>query len=728
MAKMNVPNPPKSAGNPQSKGNAPRGLSGPAAGEAKKVMSVKSALAQALNLYNQRRLPAAANLTAQIVASRPRLAEAHNLMGAIFVAQGKLNEAAKAFGRATRLAPKNAQYFSNLGEVERQRGKLVEAGIALRQALEIDPDNAQALNNLGIVHFDKREFEEAVGFYQRAISKSAQYAEAQNNLGNALRALNRNDEALEHYQKALLTRENYPEAYNNLASILRDRDQVAEAEHAYRKAISLRPGYLEAYDNLALLLNGLNRSDEALRVLGDALKVNSKHAPTLIQVARIQLEKGNHAQAEQAAKLAIQYDPESAESYAVYGQLLHETDRFEEALVQFDMALAKKPDLVEANSMRGICLKSMGRLDEARDQLSKTLAHHPEAYGVYANMGDLVKFEKDSPYLKSMERILAEATDPTTKRYMPLHFALGKAYDDIGEYEKAIKHFKLGASLKRATLDYNEKDIFAFFDSIKKAFGPTYFANPPFKGNPSHLPVFIIGMPRSGSTLVEQILSSHPQTFGAGEIKEFSRQLNSLRSRFPSLPKYPQIVEKMSEAHFSMVADGYLAKLRENAPGAARITDKLLTNYFFVGFLYTLFPNAKFIHTKRNPVDTCLSAFTKLFKDDMPHSYDLGELGRYYLKYEELMLHWQEMLPPTALKTFVYEDVVDDLPKMARELIDFVGLPWDDACLSFHESSRAVKTASVVQVRQPIYKSSVGRWKRYGDELKPLIEALSYRE
>lgn len=685
-------------------------------------------MAQALALYNQRKLPAAAHLTAQIVAGRPRLAEAHNLMGAILVAQGKLNDAAKAFTRATRLDPKNAQYHSNLGEIERQRGKLVEAGIALRQALDIDPDNAQALNNLGIVHFDKREFEEAAECYKKAITISAQYAEAENNLGNALRALNRNDEALEHYQKALLVRENYPEAYNNLASILRDREQVAEAEHAYRKAISLRPAYIEAHSNLALLLDGANRSDEALRVLGEALKIDAKHVPTLIHVARIQLEKGNHAQTEQAAKLAIQHDPEAAEAYAVYGQMLHETDRFEEAIQQFDKALAKKPDLVEANSMRGVCLKSMGRLDEAKSQLSKTLDRHPEAFGVYANMGDLIKFDKDSPYLKSMEKLLAEAADPATRRYIPLHFAIGKAYDDIGEHEKAIKHFKLGASLKRTTLNYDEKDVFAFFDSIKVTFGSAYFANLPFKGNPSNLPVFIIGMPRSGSTLVEQILSSHPQTYGAGEIKEFSRQLNSLRSRFPSLPKYPHIVERMSEAHFSLVANGYLSKLRENAPDATRVTDKLLTNYFFVGLLYTLFPNAKFIHTKRNPVDTCLSAFTKLFKDDMPHSYDLGELGRYYLKYDELMSHWQDMLPSTALKTFVYEDVVDDLPKMARELIDFVGLPWDDACLSFHESSRAVKTASVVQVRQPIYKSSVGRWRRYGDELNPLIDALSYRE
>ena len=280
-----------------------------------------------------------------------------------------------------------------------------------------------------------------------------------------------------------------------------------------------------------------------------------------------------------------------------------------------------------------------------------------------------------------------EASDPSNPGYMALHFGLGKAYEDLGEYDKAFTDFKTGTTLKRAQLKYNEEENVAFFDSIRDIFNAEFFANPPFEGNSSSLPVFIIGMPRSGSTLVEQILSSHPEACGAGEIKEFSRRLTGLRSRFPSLPKYPQMGTKMNKDQYKIVADGYLGKLRSCSPTTSRVTDKMLTNYYFVGLLNTLFPNAKFVHTVRNPVDTCLSTYTKLFKDDMPHSYDLGELGRYYKKYEELMAHWEQMLPSGVMQMVVYEDVVSDLENTARQLVDFVGLPWDPACLAFHESA-----------------------------------------
>lgn len=683
---------------------------------------------EALRLYNQGKIPAAAKLTSQIVTARPRLAEAHNLMGVIMLAQGKTAEAIKAIGRATRLDPQNAQYFSNLGELERQRGKLLEAGIALSAAIEINPQHPQALNNLGILHYDRREFDEAVACYEKALAASANYAEAHNNMGNALRALGRFDAAIDHYQSAVLIRENYPEAYNNMASVLRDQGHVAEAEHAYRKAISLRRDYIEAYVNLAAMLDGDDHGDEALRVLGEALKINAKHTPTLIQIARTQLRKMNYEQAEQAARLALQSEPNSADAHAVLAQILHETDRLHDAIDAFEATLRLKPSLIEANSMYGVCLKSVGRLEEARAQFIRTLELAPAALGVYANLADLDKFTPDNLQFRAMERIFAEAPDPASDRYLPLHFAIGKAYDDIGDYEKAFRHFKTGADLKRAKLSYDEAQTFGFFDSIREVFNADYFASRPFEGRSTAVPVFIIGMPRSGSTLVEQVLSNHPDTFGAGEIKEFSRQLNALRGRFPGLPKYPQIVQRMNAAQYALVADGYLSKVTALAPKAARITDKLLTNYYFVGLLHTLFPNARFIHTRRNPVDTCLSAFTKLFKDDMPHSYDLGELGRYYRKYDELMAHWEAVLPPGVLKTFVYEDVVDDLPRMARELIDFVRLPWNDACLSFHESSRPVRTASVVQVRKPVYSSSVGRFRRYGRELQPLIDALGYTD
>lgn len=699
----------------------------PASG-GKKVMSVRLAMDEAMKLYGAGKMGPAFKLVSQIVAARPRLAEGQNLLGVILAGQGKKAEAVKAMSRAAKLAPANAQYLSNLGELERQRGKTQEAGIALREALHISPNHPQALNNLGILHYDRREFEEALACYKKALVHARSYPEAYNNMGNALRALGRPDEALDAYQRAVLLREQYPEAYNNMASVLRDQGQMPEAEHAYRKAISQRRDYIDAYVNLSVLLDGSGRSDEALRTLGDALKLSPRHLGTLVQVARIQHRKANYEQAEQAARMALQIDPNSAEAYAVLGQVLHETDRLRGAVDAFEAALRLKPNLIEVNSIYGVCLKSLGRLDDARKQFEKTLELAPTAFGVYANLADLQKFTPDSPHFKDMERIMASAEDADSDRYMALHFALGKAYDDIGQYDKAFRHFKVGTAQKRRKLNYEEAQTLGFFDAIRETFNEALMKDPPFAGDRSEVPVFIVGMPRSGSTLVEQVLSNHPDVFGAGEIKEFSRQLNMLRGRFPGLPKYPQMVQKLSAAQLRVLGDGYLSKLIALSPGSARVTDKLLTNYYFVGLLHLLFPKARFIHTRRNPVDTCLSAYTKLFKDDMPHSYDLGELGRYYRKYDELMAHWDKVLPPGVMKTVVYEDVVNDMPAMARELIEFLGVPWNDACLTFHESTRPVKTASVVQVRQPVYSSSVGRWKRYGDEMKPLIEALGYKE
>jgi Sulfotransferase family len=207
-------------------------------------------------------------------------------------------------------------------------------------------------------------------------------------------------------------------------------------------------------------------------------------------------------------------------------------------------------------------------------------------------------------------------------------------------------------------------------------------------------------------------------------VKHLSRALGQLRDRFPSLPKYPEMVSKITPAQLDIVAKNYEKALAQGAGNAKRITDKLLTNYFFLGLINLLFPNAKVINTMRDPVDTCLSGFTKLFKDDMPHSYDLGELGRYYGKYRELMEHWHRVLPERFLTTVVYEDVVADTEKEARRLIKFLGLPWNDKCVEFHKSDRPVKTASVAQVRKPIYKTSVKRWKKYGPGLQPLVDAI----
>ena len=686
----------------------------------------EKAVEMAGQLFNERKYDQAERACRQIIAARPTNADAYNILGVTLNAVGRGDEAVESLRRAMELAPKAASIYGNLGEVLRQRGQVEEAAKVLEEAVALDPENAQTLNNLAITFFDRGQPKAAVDYYRRAIEARPQMAEAHNNLGNALRMTGDFEGAIQAYQDALVHRERYPEAYNNLGTLLQQRGQLEEAEHALRKAINQNPQYVEAYDNLANLYVAQEKDTEALRILGDALKFAPKHPQTLLITARIQLRRNAIAQAEQATRLVLAEDPDNAEALTILGQVLHETDRYDEALEVLQRAVDANPESPEALNFYGVALKSVGRMEEAREYILKALKRNPRMYGAYANLNDLVDYSEGegAELFKEMDDVFKSARNPEANQFLALHFAYAKGLEDRGEHERALEHYITGGRMKRRQLDYNEDETHGFFDKIREAFPKEIFENRKFEGLSDERPVFIIGMPRSGSTLLEQILSSHPDVYGAGEVKYLSYALGKLRDRFPSLPKYPEIAAKVTPAQMEIVANNYLQALTASSGDSKRVTDKLLTNYFFVGIIHLLFPNARFINTQRDPVDTCLSGFTKLFKDDMPHSYDLGELGRYYGKYRELIDHWHKVLPEGVLVTVQYEDVVADTEKEARRLIEFLGLPWNEKCIDFHKSDRPVKTASVAQVRKPIYKTSVKRWKKYGEGLQPLVDAI----
>ena len=684
------------------------------------------AIEMAGQLYSRRQYAQAERVCRQVLSARPGNADAHNILGVTLAALGNSKEAIAELRRATKINGQAPSYYANLGEILRQSGKLDEAAEALQSAINLDPNNAQALNNLGIIEYERRHFAKAVDFYRRALAINPNMPEALNNLGNASRMTGDIDGAVHAYQEALTQRAIYPEVYNNLGTLLQQDRKLEEAEHALRKAIQQNPRYVEAHNNLAQLLFSQKNEVEALRILGEALKFAPKNVQTLVLTSKIQLRRNNLQAAEQATRLALQEQPDNPEALTILGQVLHETDRYDEALDVLDRALKKAPENPEALNFYGVALKSVGRLDEAREYILKALKLNDAMYGAYANLNDLVDFSEGvgEQLFNRIEAIFESVPNPQADQFLALHFAYAKALDDRGQHEKALEHYIIGGRMKRTHLEYKEGETHGFFDSIRAAFPKEAFENRKFPGLEDDRPVFIVGMPRSGSTLVEQILSSHPDVYGAGEVKYLARALGQLRDRFPSLPKYPEMMSKITPAQLDITAKNYQQAIAQGAGKSKRITDKLLTNYFFLGLINLLFPNAKVIHTRRDPVDTCLSGFTKLFKDDMPHSYDLGELGRYYGKYRELMEHWEKVLPEGFMTTVVYEDVVADTEKEAKRLIEFLGLPWNDKCVDFHKSDRPVKTASVAQVRKPIYKTSVQRWKKYGPGLQPLVDAI----
>ncbi len=688
------------------------------------MMPLAKAVGEAGRLFSAGQFAKAENLARQISKHHPNNADALNILGVALNAQGKPKDAVATLTQAIKRAPKNGIFYANLGEIERQRGRHVEARQALEKAVQLAPNNASAHNNLGILHFEKGEYPAAAAAYKKAIQANPAFAEAYNNLGNVSRFIGEADKALGYYHKALQHRERYPEAYNNLGSLLRDQGKFPEAEHAYKKAMMQSPAYIEAFNNLANLYFIMNRDPEALRVLGDALRIQDNHPITLTITARVQLRRGNFEAAEQAARRALAANPKSADALVALGQIFHETDRYEEAIGVLEKAVELAPKSSEALNFYGVALKSVGRLEEGKTQILKAVEINPQSYGAYANLNDVVDFSEAPELVANMEAIFAGSQNPDDPRLMALHFGFGKALDDIGQHERALEHYTKGAMLKRKQLTYSEEETFGFFRDIKTVFDAAKFTDRPFKGMSSDRPIFIVGMPRSGSTLVEQILSAHSQVFGAGEIKHLARAIGQMRDRFPSMSRYPVMISEMEDFHYETLGNSYLKQIEPMAGDAKKVTDKLLTNYFFVGLINLIFPKAKIIHTVRNPVDTCLSAYTKLFKDDMPHSYDFGELGRYYREYRSLMEHWHKVLPKGVLMDVSYEEVVGDIEGNARRLIEFVGLEWDPACVDFHRSSRPVKTASVAQVRKPVYSGSVDRWKKYGAGLQPLIEAI----
>ena len=361
------------------------------------------------------------------------------------------------------------------------------------------------------------------------------------------------------------------------------------------------------------------------------------------------------------------------------------------------------------------------RLTEARDSFRQALKFKPDflkaRYSLAANKAD----SENLAALAAIEAASVNSATPlSSEDTVLLNFALGKCYHEAREYEKAFPYFLAGCTLKRTELNYDAEQMAQHFTLIKRAFDPATLARLRGKGNPSSLPIFVVGMPRSGTTLTEQIISSHPNVYGAGELTDLM-EISRLDYADPSI--HQQLV-LLSPQQLMAWGDDYITRLQRYAPDAPHITDKLTNNFLAIGLIHLMLPNAKIIHINRNPVDTCLSCLTTWFRDSLPHTYDMTELGRYYVDYQRLMAHWRQVLPSNAFLDIYYEELVADQEAQSRRIIDYCGLEWHDACLDFHNNKRQISTASLVQARRPIYKSSVERWRSYEKFLGPLLDAL----
>jgi len=359
-------------------------------------------------------------------------------------------------------------------------------------------------------------------------------------------------------------------------------------------------------------------------------------------------------------------------------------------------------------------------LDEARHFYERAVALAPDLPTFHRSLAETKRFRENDLQLTAMEDLAQHIASFSQNEQIELHFALAKAYDDIGRHEHAFEHLHCGNALKRQTVVYDETAQLGTLRNIEETFTAELIAARCGLGNPSDLPIFIVGMPRSGTTLVEQILASHPRVVGAGELLHMSDLVlgGQAGTRFPlDFPSLPG--ERLHR-----LGSLYVARLRAQAPLADRITDKLPFNFSVVGLIHLALPKARIIHVRRDPVDTCFSCYTNLFSQGLEFTYDLEELGRYYCAYQSLMKHWHRVLPEVAMLEVQYEELVLDFEAHARLIVDYCGLEWDARCLVFHKTKRAIRTASAAQVRRPLFSSSIGRWLPYREQLRPLLDVL----
>jgi tetratricopeptide (TPR) repeat protein len=639
--------------------------------------SVKAAalLQTARELESRGQLGDAVTSYQKVLAQEPSNIDALLQLGRILLQQGQFEPSEKALRRVVSLRPQHVIGQSLLGMVLARIGRGGEAVVCFERALAAEPRSELVLLHYADTLGTLGRHAETIAAFDKALAVNPNNLVAWNNRGLALEALGRDVEAAESFGRALALRPGTPEIHFSLGNALYRLERYEDAAEHYRRTTAAWPAFARAHANLGNALAKLERWDEALQSLNQAASLKSDVSP------------GDQAQLHVAIANALQH-----------------LQREQDSLPSIDKALELDPGNADIVARKAHTLFLLGRLENARELAEWAVGLEGNWIPAYVTLAQIKRFIADDPAIAKMETLLADAGAHADKDVANLHFAVGKAYDDIGKYDLAFPHFAAGNQIKRRTTDYDEAREFHDKTQIEELFTPEMMKDKAGQGESSDQPIFIIGMPRSGTTLVEQIVASHPLVFGAGEQNAFSTSTTADEIRKVGLD--------------------YLARMNRIVPNGKRFTDKMPYNYDYAGLIHLALPNAKIVHVRRNPLDSCLSIFSTNFEKPPKYAHDLGELGRYYRRYEQLMAHWRRVLSEDVMIEVRYEDVVDDIEGQARRMIAFCGLHWDDACLAFHKRAGTVRTASAYQVRQALYRRSMERWRNYEKHLGPLIEAL----
>ena len=593
---------------------------------------------------------------------------------------GRFDEAEKLAVSITQKYPRHQVGWKALGAIYLETGKTSDSLIPNQKSVQFSPIDAEAHFSLGNTLKKLGRLDEALASCNKAIALKPDFAEAHNNLGNTLQELGRLDEAEASYMRALALKPNYAKARNNLGNTLQELGRLDEAEASYMQALALKPDYAEAYCNLGNALQELGRLDEAEARYLQALALEPAHANT----------------------------------HSNLGNTLQELGRLEEAVASYTQAIVIKPNFAEAYNNLGNTLQELGRFKEAEASFMQAIALQPDYTEAHRHLTLIRKSEfKDDNYFE-MRKIYLDA-NTSEEQLCQINFALAKVCDDLGDFEQAFTHYKEGNALRKKSLGYDvlrETELFkkleCSYQKIEKnALDSKNLAS-------SVTPIFIVGMPRSGTTLVEQIISSHKQVTGAGELKFVSKFGTQLATGAAE-------IDQDSLFNFRK---NYLNKLETLSEGNRFVCDKMPQNFQFIGLIAAAFPEAKIIHVKRDPAAVCWANYKQYFPSKhIRFCYALEDIVHYYCLYNELTDFWINSLN-NRIFDLDYELLVKKQETETRKLLGYLELDWDKQCLSPHQNTRSVATASNLQVREKIYKGSSQKWKKYEPFLNGAFDSL----
>ncbi|MBM4195510.1 MAG: tetratricopeptide repeat protein [Gammaproteobacteria bacterium] len=627
-------------------------------------------------------------LCREALAARPRDVNASGLLGAILVKLNRNEEAEAELRRVIALAPGFAKPHEDLGYLLTRLGRPAEALALLEVATTLDETQESAWHALGRALAMLGRGREADAAFERCFALSPE---------RRLMAL-----AAEHQKEG----------------------RFAEAAQLYRRVLRQRPRNVDALRLLAAIALRNGKADKAERLLERAIAIASDFTAALLDLGRLRKEQERYAEALQCFDRALALEPDNPQVHYLRGSTLASAALTREAVAAYERCLELRP--AHAGALLGIghLHKTEGRAADAVAAYKSCIDARPDGGEAWWSLANLKTYRFGAEEIAAMEARLAGG-GLTVQSEVNFLFALAKAHEDRGEYGPAWERYRAGNDRQRTEVSYDPVHTEMTNDRLVEVFDAEFLAARAGNGLRDAAPIFIVGLPRSGSTLLEQILASHSQVEGTSELPYLSRVALSLNRRRADGLQYPEALHDATDAELRALGEAYVGHARLHRRTAKpRFIDKNPNNFPHVGLLALILPDAKIIDARRHPLDAALGCYRQLFARGQAFTYDLNEIGEYWLQYQRMMDHWAAVLPGRVL-TVQYEDVVADLAGQASRLVEFCGLPWEDGCLRFHETERAVRTPSAEQVRQPIYADAVGRWRHYEPHLGELLEVLA---